>query len=54
MLLESHGIESLLFDAEMHSYLGVGSLMPVRLMALDEDSEDAVAVLREDGLLPPG
>jgi hypothetical protein len=46
MLLESHGIESLLFDAEVHSYLGVGALMPVRLMALDEDKEDALAILR--------
>jgi hypothetical protein len=46
MLLESHGIESLLFDAEVHSYLGAGALMPVRLMALDEDKKDAIAILR--------
>ena len=54
MLLESHGIDSILFDAEVHSYLGVGALMPVRLMALGEDQDDAVQILREDGLLPPG
>jgi hypothetical protein len=54
MLLESHGVESVLFDAEVHSYLGVGALMPVRLMALDEDRDDAAAILREGGLLPQG
>lgn len=54
MLLESHGIDAVLFDAEMHSYLGVGSLLPVRLMALDSDSDDALSILIEDGLLPPG
>ena len=54
MLLESHGIDSILFDAEMHSYLGVGTIMPVRLMALDEDEEDALSILREGDLLPPG
>jgi hypothetical protein len=53
MLLESHGVESLLFDAEVHSYLGVGALMPVRLMVLDEDRVDAAAILTEDGRLPP-
>ena len=54
MLLESHGIDSILFDAEVHSYLGVGALMPVRLMALAEDQVAAVQVLTEGGLLPPG
>ncbi|WP_426266176.1 putative signal transducing protein [Sphingomonas sp. LHG3443-2] len=54
MLLESHGIDSILFDAEVHSYLGVGAVMPVRLMALDEDSADARAILTEGDLLPPG
>lgn len=47
--LESEGIEAILFDAEMHGYLGVGHLMPVRLMVLDEDREDAERLLREGG-----
>ena len=54
MLLESHGIDSILFDAEVHSYLGVGALMPVRLMALEEDRAVAIPILREGDLLPPG
>jgi hypothetical protein len=54
MLLESHGIESILFDAEVHSYLGVGALMPVRLMALEEDRADAIPILTKGDLLPPG
>ena len=54
MLLESHGIDSMLFDAEVHSYLGAGALMPVRLMALDEDWAEAEQILREGDLLPPG
>lgn len=54
MTLESHQIDAVLFDAEMHSYLGVGFLMPVRLMVLDDDLSDAAAILTEGGLLPPG
>ena len=54
MLLENHGIESILFDAEMHSYLGVGTIMPVRLMALNEDRFEALSILREGDLLPQG
>ena len=54
LTLESHEIDAVLFDAEMHSYLGVGFLMPVRLMVLDEDSSDAARILTEGGLLPPG
>ena len=45
--LESEGIEAVLFDAEVSSYLGVGHLMPVRLMVLDEDRTDAERILRE-------
>jgi hypothetical protein len=44
----------MLFDTEMHNYLGVGWLMPVRLMGLEEDAAEAFRILTEDGLLPPG
>lgn len=54
MTLESHQIDAVLFDAEMHSYLGVGFLMPVRLMVLGDDATDAARILIEGGLLPPG
>ena len=46
--LESQGIEAVLFGAEM-SGLGFGSMLPVRLMVLDEDRERALRLLQEDG-----
>lgn len=54
MTLERDGYDAILFDTEMHNYLGVGWLMPVRLMVLDEDLEAAREVLRAGGLLPQG
>lgn len=42
--LGSEGIEAVLFDAEMSSF-GFGPMMPVRLMVLDEELEDARRVL---------
>ena len=47
MHLGADGIESILFDAEMNSF-GWGPLMPVRLMVLDEDLDDARAALAVD------
>ena len=44
--LEAEGVEVVLFGAEM-SGLGFGSMLPVRLMVLDEDRERAEALLRE-------
>ena len=46
LALEAAGIDAVLFGAEM-SGLGFGSMMPVRLMVLDEDRDRAEAVLRE-------
>ena len=54
MTLESHQIDAVLFDAEVHSYIGIGFVMPVRLMVLNEDRDDAAAILREDGSLQLG
>lgn len=42
--LGSEGIEAVLFDAEMSSF-GFGPMMPVRLMVIDEELEDARRVL---------
>ena len=42
--LNAEGIESILFDAEMHSF-GFGPIMPVRLMVDEDDLEEAAAVL---------
>lgn len=42
--LAAEGIEAVLFDAEMASF-GFGPMMPVRLMVLDEDLDDARELL---------
>jgi hypothetical protein len=42
--LEDEGIGSVLFDGEMANFLGAG-LVPIRLMVLDEDLEDARKIL---------
>ena len=42
--LESHGLHSVLFDAETQGYID-GLSADVRLMVLDEDQEDALAAL---------
>jgi hypothetical protein len=47
MYLGADGIDSILFDAEMNN-VGWGTMMPVRLMVLDEDLDDARAILAED------
>ena len=46
--LGAEGIEAVLFDAEMHSF-GFGPIMPVRLMVIEEDLDDALRLLKEDG-----
>lgn len=47
-LLAANGIESVLFDVEM-SWEGLGGLIPIRLMVLDEDLADARAILDSGG-----
>ena len=42
--LGAEGIDAVLFDAEMNSF-GFGPMMPVRLMVIDEELEDARRVL---------
>jgi hypothetical protein len=46
LYLESEGVESVLFDAEINSFYG-GLFMPVRLMVLDEDVERAQRLLEK-------
>lgn len=45
--LGAEGIDAVLFDAEMNSF-GFGPLMPVRLMVLDEDRDEAERLLGDD------
>ena len=42
--IQSQGIDAVLFDAEMASF-GWGPMMPIRLMVLDEDLEEARLLL---------
>jgi hypothetical protein len=42
--LEAEGIDAVLFDAEISHFYG-GWFLPIRLMVLDEQLEDARAVL---------
>ena len=42
--LEAEGIGAILFDAEMNSY-GWGPMMPIRLMVIEEDLEEARVLL---------
>jgi Putative prokaryotic signal transducing protein len=49
LALEAEDIDAIIFDAEANSFFGGGGLIGVRLMVLEEDFEDAVAILRADG-----
>jgi len=48
MALEAAGIDAIIFDAEANSFFGGGGLISVRLMVLEEDFNDAAAILAED------
>jgi len=48
LALGSEGIDAVILDAEANSFFGGGGLIWVRLMVLDEDYDDAVAVLNND------
>ena len=47
LLLESEGIDAVLFDTEINYFYG-GLFMPVRLMVLDEDFKLARRLLEEN------
>ena len=46
--LDAEGIDAIIFDAEANSFFGGGGLIGVRLMVLDEEFDDAVAILRAE------
>ena len=50
LLLEAEGMGPMLFDEGMN-YIGLGSIMPIRLMVVEEEYEAAAAVLVDEGLL---
>jgi hypothetical protein len=45
--LEAEGIDAVLFDAEMASF-GWGPMLPIRLMVLEEEVEEARRLLAGD------
>lgn len=45
--LGSEGIEAVLFGSDMNS-LGLGPMMPVRLMVLEEDLDEARRLLADE------
>ena len=49
LALEADGIDAVIFDAEANSFFGGGGLISVRLMVLDEDLDDATALLSKEG-----
>jgi hypothetical protein len=50
LLLESHGLTVELFDEGM-SWMGLGSIMPTRLMVLVSEAEEAARILADEGLI---
>ncbi len=49
LLLEAEGLDPILFDEGMN-YIGLGSIMPIRLMVLEQEFARAAELLAEDGL----
>ena len=49
LLLEAEGFVPILFDEGMN-YLGLGSIMPIRLMVPEEEFEEARERLAEEGI----
>ena len=49
LALAAEDIEAVIFDAEANSFFGGGGLIGVRLMVLDEDLDEAAAILAADG-----
>jgi hypothetical protein len=46
LLLQSEGLDAVLFDDGLNHALG--AFMPVRLMVLDSDADEALQILTED------
>jgi hypothetical protein len=48
LALQAEGIDAVIFDAEANSFFGGGGLISVRLMVIEEDRDQAAAILAED------
>lgn len=49
LTLDAEGIEAVVFDTEANSFFGGGGLIGVRLMVLDQEYDEAAAILVADG-----
>ncbi len=49
LLLEAEGLHVMLFDEGMN-YVGLGSIMPIRLMVLEEEFVEAAGLLADEGI----
>jgi hypothetical protein len=49
LLLEAEGFNPILFDEGMN-YIGLGSIMPIRMMVHEEEFVEAAATLADEGL----
>jgi hypothetical protein len=49
LLLEAEGCSPVLFDEGMN-YIGLGSIMPIRLMIIDEEYAEAADILADEGI----
>ena len=45
LVLHDNDIEAVIFDAEANSFFGGGGLIAVRLMVLEEESDEAAEIL---------
>ncbi len=52
LLLDNHGIDSFLLDTQMSNFFG-GAMTPVRLLVIEEDVREALAILAEDRPISP-
>ena len=50
LLLETEGLDVVLFDEGM-AHVGLGPLIPVRLMVLESQYQEAAGILADEGLL---
>ncbi len=48
LMLEDEGIEAIIFDGQANSFYGGFGLIPVRLMVLDDEYDEAEALLIAD------
>jgi hypothetical protein len=49
LLLEAEGMHPILFDEGMN-YIGLGSIMPIRMMIHEEEYVEAAGILAEEGI----